>query len=430
MKLFAAIVCAFALLLPARAQINSLVSARSRSGQFVVYANQLLPFDFHPPAMATNTSLVFLEPALLAVSAERIKESLYRELGASAAWSGKIYLDLHTARTTDEPVTIFSEKFMKGWNYRVQLPDALDRYNFVRAVAGALLLEMANRNAGGKSAEIPAWLVEGFSQELFASDEIELILPPPRMNVNGITITPPIMVSARRTNSLERIAEKLHERPPLTLDEFVHQLLRLKDGPDCLRATLNALPDHFNWQLAFLRGFDSHFKSVLDVEKWWALQLVEYGGRDLANSWPFEESKKRLDEVVLLPVQVRTGINELPLRAEISLQIVVRDWEPLRQTPILRQKLRDLESLRMRASMELIPLVDDYRGVISNFLDKRDNSDFISPAKIKLKPSSKYIIEETVRRLDELDAQRLALQKTETNSVAAGTTDPVPDAAH
>src|ERR1035438_4441677 len=73
-----------------------------------------------------GTNVVRLEPALLAVAAERFKISLWRQLGipSDAPWSGKIFLTLHPARSPDEAVTIESNPFFNHWNYRVDFPDA------------------------------------------------------------------------------------------------------------------------------------------------------------------------------------------------------------------------------------------------------------------------------------------------------------------
>src|SRR5882724_1053064 len=98
----------------ARAQFSTeeTGSAHSTSGQFAVTGGRPVSRLAGSPAIATNTDLVRLEPALLAVSAERLKESLRRKLGIgqSASWSGKIFLALHTAQCSDEDVTIISSR--------------------------------------------------------------------------------------------------------------------------------------------------------------------------------------------------------------------------------------------------------------------------------------------------------------------------------
>ena len=52
------------------------------------------------------------------------------------------------------------------------------------------------------------------------------------------------------------------------------ELLRLPDGRACLQRMLAQLPQHYNWQFAFLEAFHARFERPLDVEKWWALSLA------------------------------------------------------------------------------------------------------------------------------------------------------------
>ena len=68
----------------------------------------------------------------------------------------------------------------------VALPDVLPRTRFVRALTGVVLLEFANRDAGARSAEIPAWLTDGLSQQLLATGAVEIVLSSPGRTVNGL----------------------------------------------------------------------------------------------------------------------------------------------------------------------------------------------------------------------------------------------------
>ena len=164
----AAIACVFALLSSADAQPvpGRMAPVRSSSGQFVVFATPGAALPARLAGLAGNTNYIVLEPSLLAVSCERIKQKLWLDLGANAPWRGRIFLKLHTAGSADELVTIVSDKFRDGWSYRVELPNLLERERFMRAMVQVLLSEMANRdNNGTCSAEIPLWLVEGFARE-------------------------------------------------------------------------------------------------------------------------------------------------------------------------------------------------------------------------------------------------------------------------
>jgi hypothetical protein len=434
MKKIAGIAIAIALADAVGAQVlpGGNVLTRSHSGQFVVRASQVAPDPTRRSNLETNISFISLEPTLLVVSCERIKQALWRKLGAPASWRGNIYLNLHSARSADDPVAIVSEKFTDGWAYHVELPELLKRERFVRAMVQVLLVEVANRNADSRSAEIPAWLVEGLARELLASAETEIILPPPRWNVRGLTIRPEV-VNGRKPHPLEQAQKNLRARPPLTFDElswptgdqfsgeagavyqssaqlFVDRLLSLADGPACLRAMIAELPRHCNWQIAFLNAFHRHFQRPLDVEKWWALQLVQFTGRDLTQTWTPEQSWKKLDETVRQAVEVRTRGSELPLRSEVSLQTIIREWDVFRQAQVLQQKLNELQLLRLRIAQNLVALVDDYRQVIGAYLQRQNTSVPRLPLGKQMTPLPNRAADEIIRQLDALDARRAALR--------------------
>jgi hypothetical protein len=408
------------------------VSTRSVSGQFIVQGVATSARVTNPPNLADNNNYLKLEPALAAVSCERIKRALSDSLGDKSRWRGRIHLVLYPAQSADDGATIVSERFMDGWSYRLELPDLVERRRFVRAVVQTLLLEQAGRNASDHSPEIPAWLAGGFAQHLLMSNESELFLPPPRWAVNGLTINP-TMVNARRRDPLETARRTLRGRTPLTLAElswptdeqfdgpagevyrssaqlFVSELLRLKDGRACLRAMLDGLATCYNWQTAFLHAFRAHFERLVDLEKWWALQVEHFTGRDPDQTWSPAESWSKLDEILRTPVEVRHSRNELPGRAEISLATVIREWDFTRQRQTLPAKLRELDLLRLRVSQDLIPLVDDYHRLLSVYLEKRDHAGLTLPGSKLPSPGAKVVIREVLKQLSELESQREALR--------------------
>src|SRR5665647_2512033 len=177
---------------------------------------------------------------------------------------------------------------------------------------------MANRTAQTRPAEIPLWLVEGLSQLLLTSSEVALTLSPPRPTANGISYAATV-VNARKQSFREQAQKQLRGRTPLTFESlswpaeapssgdpgdlyrgsaelFVGELLRLPDGRERLRAMLAQLPQHYNWQFAFLRAFDAFFERPLDVEKWWALSVAQATGRDVQQPWTLQESWQNLNE--------------------------------------------------------------------------------------------------------------------------------------
>jgi hypothetical protein len=293
-----------------------------------------------------------------------------------------------------------------------------------------LLSELANRHSGARPAEVPAWLTEGFAGGLGAASDLEVVLTRPNRSVNGLAIS---LESTNKpwSNPLEKTWHELRARPPLTFahlswpaegqrdgaaGEFyranaqllVSRLLRLDNGRDCFQAMLQGLPRYYNWQIAFQDAFRRHFPSPLEVEKWWALQVVQFTGRELTQTWTPEESWRKFEEIIRPPVQIRAGENELPLHSEVSLQTSLREWDRARQVEMLQRKLGELNLLRQRVVPELVPLVDDYRGALRNYLQKRNQSVGILFFKKRSTWTYDRLTEETIQQLDALDAGRAA----------------------
>jgi hypothetical protein len=409
--------------------------ARSISGQFIVYAAPQFSQLARSASVAADTSFVRLEPALLVISAERIKDSLWRrlEIKPGIPWRGQVYLVVHPARSLDEGVNIISKRLAAGWDYRVELPDVLTRTRFTRALTGVLLLELANRDAQSHPAEIPSWLVDGCAQELLAAGSPEFILSTPDKLVNGLPVTR-INATQRRLDPLAAAQRVLQNHPPLTFEQlswptgtqlagadggvyrataqvFVNSLLDLKDGTAQVRALLESLPQFYNWQVAFQSAFRAEFPRPLDVEKWWALQVAGFTVREPGPLWTPAASRARLDELLQVPVEARAGSNSLPAHAEISLQNVIRSVDLEQQNTILRSRVRDLGLVQYRMAPQFAALAGDYRRVLANYLGANPAFATVStrPGRSAL-TAQKTSASRTMQKLDELDARRRSLE--------------------
>lgn len=416
--------------LPAQQGLPNVFLSRSVSGQFVVQSSPTVSASVLATYLENDTNFIRLDPTLLPVSCERIKQVLWRELGLAPPWAGKVFLRLYPASSDEDPITIDSEQFRDGWQYRVSLPAIANRQRYVRAIVTVLLMEAANRRAAEHSAEVPAWLREGLGREIWAADEREVILPPPQISSAGFRMTT-MLVNARKQNPLEQAHRELCAATPLNFQQlswpatdeqagepgeiyrscaqvFVHQLLLLPNGQAAMRQMLQELPRFYNWQFAFFDTFHDTFQKPLDVEKWWSLQLVHFTGRELADSWSADDSWQKLDELVRSAVQVRVGTNDLPLHTEVTLQTIIRDWPVARQTPALQTKLSELQMLRLRLARELAEVADQYCRVIESYLAALNHHGFILPFRkhaVQLRNE-----EETLQQLDWLDGRRAALR--------------------
>jgi hypothetical protein len=192
---------------------------------------------------------------------------------------------------------------------------------------------------------------------------------------------------------------------------FVNELLGLKNGRAHLRAMLENLPDCYNWQTAFQSAFRENFPRPLDVEKWWALQVVGFAARDPGPMWTPAASRDRLDEILSVPVEMRMASNALPAHANISLQAVIRNWDPPQRDAILQTKVRDLELAQLRMAAPLVGLTDGYHRALADFLGLGSRAARVWRwVKHPLVSASKMNVNDTLKKLDALDARRRAIE--------------------
>ena len=402
-------------------------SHSSLSGQFVVFEPTDAILRPIPLAGAVRSNYVRVEASLLTVTCERVKKALLAELQTPDQWRSKISLSLHRARSLDEMVVISAAQNGTDWSYYMDMPDTLEPSRLVAAVVNVLLLEMADRNSE-RSAEIPTWLVEGLARQLILSSAVPLVLDQPAPGRAGISASF-VQLDGVRRDPLTTANEELRAHPPLSLEEltwpadgqltgeagesyrssaqlFVHELTQLDQGRACLRTMVGELARHLNWQMAFLDAFKSHFGTQLELEKWWDLRVVTFTGRDLTQTWPSAESWDKLDEILRPAVEVRTAMNELPLRTQLNLQAIIREWDFSQQAGVLSQKIQQLFVLRVRVSQDLVSLVDDYRQVLDAYMKQRAKSSTGRRAVLGLDS----IARETLAQLDTLDARREQLR--------------------
>ena len=415
---------------PAQFQTQPANVARSVSGQFVVLtARNSAGSRNHAVGPIQDGKLLQLEPAFAAVSGERVKQALAEELGAGGVWSGKIYISLQRAKSTDDQILLTSERFRDGWNYRLDVPNPVEPTRYVRALVQALLLEQANRSTQQRAAEIPLWLSEGLLQQILATRGSLVLLAPPQMQVNRLNVQPK-QLDTRRTEAATLARRALGTRAALSIDElswpkdnqldgpegeiyrlsaqwFVAELLRLPEGRTKLQAMLRESANCLNWQTAFFRAFGRDFERPLDVEKWWALATVHADGTESGKAWSSSESWVKLDELLQVPAEVRRVKTELPQATLVPLAAVIRDWDFARQLPIVRAKIIELALARQMVAEDFLGLVDEYRAVLSGYVSQREAAGINLTAGKVNTPTARSVTRETLRQLTRLEQQRL-----------------------
>jgi hypothetical protein len=168
------------------------------------------------------------------------------------------------------------------------------------------------------------------------------------------------------------------------------------------------LPRGYNWQTAFRAAFAADFSQPVDLEKWWALQTVSFAARGAGPLWTPAVSRGHLDEILNVPVEMRSAPTNLPMHMDISLQAVIRNLDFDRQTVILQTKLRDLEQAQWRMAPQFAGLTDAYHRALDDYLGAAPASG--GGVKHPRFAPSKKATADTVKKLDALDAQRRTLE--------------------
>ena len=104
------------------------------------------------------------------------------------------------------------------------------------------------------------------------------------------------------------------------------------------------------------------------------------------------------------------AVNDFPLRTQVTLQAIIKDWDIPRQAKLLQEKAQQLLILRMRVSQELIHLVDDYRRTLEGYVQRRGTSADNPLGRNLYAPRLDGPARDTVRELDVLEARRQQLR--------------------
>jgi hypothetical protein len=417
-----------------------MVTARSYSGQFLALEfKEQSPWPARAPEAVqtsmgflltskyspngTNEAKITLEPAVLVVSCERLKGIFLSELGLPDQWQGRIDLAISSALPEGTEPQLKAGRDGNGWNYELDLPKQVPPNVLEQALVQTLLLELVNRNAGERSAEIPIWLIDGLSAHFEGYNLPTFILQPnARMASSNVRM---------EGSSLAR--EVLSHHAPLTFEElswpknsdltgdglklyracaqlFLEGLMQFPNGKDCLRQMLAQLPLHLNWQTAFLLAFHEHFDQLLEVEKWWELTAVGLCRTDATASWDEAQVWKRMQTSLEVPVTVHLNAEQLPVEARYTLQEVIANWPAAEANAAVERAIAALESMPTQNSPGLGLMAALYLKTLKNYLNGCRELAHPQPLGRNPPPALHLLRANTVQQLNLLDQQRAALR--------------------
>lgn len=411
------------------------VTAHSISGQFVVHGKATTP----PPAGVvpafSDHPLIDLQPELLAVTAERVKTAVLRHLNAPNEWRGKIHLHLQNTRAAEsQPIRIVPQLFKDGWYFWMVVPERVSWRRLVRALTEAVLLELANRSET-TFVQTPLWLNEGLAGLIIAEEGRDIVLEARTALLRNQRIRNPLNEARALLGNQEPwsfselgLPDPANLRQPAQWERFqgsaillTHELLAAPEGKVRMFSAIKNLSQNLNWQTAFLKAHSKQFVSLLDVEKWWAVNANHVLMRDPIDQWTPIHALEQLDEVVSATLEIRTSDDPTPVRRKIRLAQLITETDTSIHLEVLEQKLNHLHRVYAHAPADILPLAVDYFETIDRYVTSRggaspqanSNTDRESSTSTRsgtVFGPNRFLLRQTARRLEELD-QRLSESK-------------------
>ncbi len=395
-------------------------TARSLSGQFVVSGGQVPEARIGIiPELSAGSEMLELQPQWLAVAAERVKRAVLARFDSPDRWRGKIHIEIKTGRDMrNVPIRIVPVLMPAGWSYRMDVPEEVEWKRLVRALVEVVLLEVANRDAGDRVGLPPLWLNEGMTGLVLAEGGRDLV-------IEGHTA---VLRNERKPGALAEVRRVLAGRPPLLFGDLsfppetlandpagwmqyqasasllVHELMLDGEGIAAMGRFLQVMPRYLNWQTAFVEAHRNRFLSLLEVEKWWAVNATHVMSRDPALLWSREASLSHLTGMLSENATIRTD-GRADQRQLVPLSEVVVKWDAAVQREVLNRKREQLRELYRHAPSDLLPLVTEFNEVLAEYLDARYQVESGGLRRAELEPRARVVAGKAARRLKALETR-------------------------
>ena len=385
----------------------------SQGGQFVVHGPAVR--GFVPRAMGPNASaFITAEPQLVALMADRVSRALTAELKLSGTYADKVHVIVFNVFQPGQVLGLVTQVHTDGFLYKLSVPAQVEGQVLLKGLMQVLLMEHAHRGKK-RTGEMPNWMVEGMVRQLQTR-----VVPTYVVNRKPMTIetagydrlgatrdylqtNAPMTLQELSFADLTRVTPEQREQFEASSHLLVHQLLKLKAGPELMARFLQTLPQTLNWQTAFYAVYKQHFAGPLEFEKWWMLNWVEFRNSQEKELWTLESSVERLEAVLQTPMEVRMDANSVPQLREATLQEFLQLADAATQKEILTQKVQQMFFLSMNVPPAAHHLWGAYQRTIENYVQRRGNEE---------EPTLRIqaLVRETINTLNELDSARMELK--------------------
>lgn len=400
---------------------NSRITSVSQSGQFIIVGpipRSAAVGSVIPPV--GENARVSLRPDLLAVTCERVRHAVNVRLGFPNRRGVPVRLEIRPGYFEGGPLTIHPRLFSDGWNLFAELPDNMDWPQLVRLLVEAVVLDHFNRENPGEPVVLPPlWLTEGLTGWLMAESGRDLVAEPQTVTIRAARRRDPIAIARKElggtgplsfTELSQATADHFHspdsyERFRASSTLFVGEVTRDERGRKMLREFSLGAHHYLNWQNALIHVSQGQFRSLLDIEKWWAVAAVDVTGRDPSQYWPRDRVVTELSVLLTETADIPSSNRPPSVRRTVPLHEVVQNWSFKIQQPVLRRKLGQLRLLSLHAPPDISPLISEAILILDEYLTTRDSGAKDREARMELETRVSLLVRNTVRRLVQLDSQ-------------------------
>ena len=405
-------------------------TVNSQSGQFMVYG-PVSP-KRRGGMLDVNLDTILIGPGHVAIAADRLRAAMLKRLGIPLFLGSKVKIRLNPTLNPMATIPVVTVRHLSGYSYELTLPCEIEASKLVRALVQITLLDLTNRKPQLRDIQVPFWLTAGLTQILLSQPDLVLVLKKPESNGKAM-VAEEVVRTVRRHDPFFRVRARLSSRRAFDFSEIampspahirgenwkdfqacsnllVDRLLALPMGEQRLQRMIRLLPDSLNWQTAFLKVYGDLFSDMLEVEKWWAVMIVQFTGQNQYQNWTLLEAVEKLENLLKLPAEIKLSDADSPFDAEITIQQALRGWDFEVQKSKFQQKINQLIVARLKMPRQLIPFVNEYGRIIETYVVQRTQIQSFKPRRGQARPKVAPIIDQTIRLLDGAD-RRLVLFK-------------------
>jgi len=162
-----------------------------------------------------------------------------------------------------------------------------------------------------------------------------------------------------------------------------------------------------------LKTYEADFRSLLEVEKWWAVQSTAFYVRSASRNITVDTLDRQLQSIVQETVEVARSTNSPIGRRVLRLSETLEQWPYAAQAPVIERKMIQLRNLSMLSPRDPSPELEQRFSrmrrlveILQPYQRERSNPGNLS-RRGDVDPRIRVLVQGTVDRLRPLEQEIL-----------------------